>query len=92
MEQVPEADGPGLDVLERPFVAFAPQSDVQRRLHAGLKEAVRQRREALAAQDTIRAMNGANSTWFCGAWMKNGFHEDGVKSALDVCARFGVQL
>jgi len=39
---------------------------------------------ALAAQGTIRAMNGDNSTWFCGAWMKNGFHEDGYSSAIDV--------
>jgi predicted NAD/FAD-binding protein len=39
---------------------------------------------ALAAQDTIRAINGDNRTWFCGAWMKNGFHEDGLSSALDV--------
>lgn len=39
---------------------------------------------ALAAQDTIRAINGANRTWFCGAWMKNGFHEDGLASAIDV--------
>jgi hypothetical protein len=39
---------------------------------------------ALAAQGTIRAMNGDNSTWFCGAWMKNGFHEDGYASAIDV--------
>ena len=39
---------------------------------------------ALAAQDTIREMNGTNRTWFCGAWMKNGFHEDGLSSALDV--------
>ena len=39
---------------------------------------------ALAAQGTIRRMNGDNSTWFCGAWMKNGFHEDGYASALDV--------
>ncbi|MEO0905454.1 MAG: cyclopropane-fatty-acyl-phospholipid synthase, partial [Pseudomonadota bacterium] len=29
-------------------------------------------------------MNGSNRTWFCGAWMKNGFHEDGLSSALDV--------
>lgn len=41
-------------------------------------------REAIAAQDVIRAINGANNTWFCGAWMKNGFHEDGLASALDV--------
>lgn len=39
---------------------------------------------ALAAQGTIREMNGDNATWFCGAWMKNGFHEDGYGSAMDV--------
>lgn len=39
---------------------------------------------ALAAQGAVRAMNGQNNTWFCGAWMKNGFHEDGYASALDV--------
>ncbi len=39
---------------------------------------------ALAAQDTMRAINGQNNTWFCGAWMKNGFHEDGIASAVDV--------
>ena len=39
---------------------------------------------ALAAQDQAAAMNGTNATWFCGAWMKNGFHEDGLSSAVDV--------
>jgi len=39
---------------------------------------------ALAAQGTVRAMNGQNNTWYCGAWMKNGFHEDGYASALEV--------
>jgi len=39
---------------------------------------------AWAAQDQVRAFNGTNSTWFCGAWMKNGFHEDGLSSAVDV--------
>lgn len=39
---------------------------------------------ALAAQDTIRTMNGTRNTWFCGAWMRNGFHEDGFASAVDV--------
>lgn len=41
---------------------------------------------ALAAQDIVRGMNGANHTWFCGAWMRNGFHEDGLASAVDVAA------
>jgi predicted NAD/FAD-binding protein len=39
---------------------------------------------ALKAQDTIRNFNGTNRTWFCGAWMRNGFHEDGFASAVDV--------
>ncbi|MEI4261762.1 NAD(P)/FAD-dependent oxidoreductase [Roseovarius sp. D0-M9] len=39
---------------------------------------------ALAAQGRIAAMNGAQNTWYCGAWMKSGFHEDGLGSAVDV--------
>ena len=39
---------------------------------------------ALQAQQDIRTTNGAQRTWFCGAWMKNGFHEDGLSSAVDV--------
>lgn len=39
---------------------------------------------ALAAQEQVRAMNGTRNTWFCGAWMRNGFHEDGIASAVDV--------
>jgi hypothetical protein len=39
---------------------------------------------ALAAQDDVRAMNGQNHTWYCGAWMRHGFHEDGLSSAVDV--------
>jgi predicted NAD/FAD-binding protein len=39
---------------------------------------------ALAAQEKVRAMNGANSTWFTGAWLRHGFHEDGLESAVTV--------
>ena len=39
---------------------------------------------ALAAQQRLRAFNGTNRTWFCGAWVRNGFHEDGLTSAIDV--------
>ena len=38
---------------------------------------------AIEAQKQATAMNGTNRTWFCGAWMKNGFHEDGLSSAYD---------
>ena len=38
----------------------------------------------LGAQKDISLNNGDNRTWFSGAWMKNGFHEDGLSSGLDV--------
>ena len=38
----------------------------------------------LGAQRQVRAMNGTANTWFCGAWMRHGFHEDGFASAVDV--------
>jgi len=42
--------------------------------------------EALDGQAAVAALNGQNNTWFCGAWMKNGFHEDGLSSGLDVAS------
>lgn len=39
---------------------------------------------ALDGQREVAQLNGSNNTWFCGAWMKNGFHEDGLSSAVDV--------
>ncbi|MFN3713272.1 MAG: NAD(P)/FAD-dependent oxidoreductase [Alcanivoracaceae bacterium] len=37
-------------------------------------------------------INGRRHAWFCGAWCGNGFHEDGVVSALNVAAGFGEAL
>ncbi|WP_443628793.1 NAD(P)/FAD-dependent oxidoreductase [Candidatus Njordibacter sp. Uisw_002] len=48
--------------------------------------------ESIAAQKQRHTICGDNLTHFCGAYWYNGFHEDGVKSALDVCQRFGVTL
>lgn len=39
---------------------------------------------ALRSQQRRDEVNGINHTWFCGAYWYNGFHEDGVRSALDV--------
>ncbi|WP_282064181.1 NAD(P)/FAD-dependent oxidoreductase [Vibrio rotiferianus] len=40
--------------------------------------------ESIAAQKRKDEVQGKQSTWFCGAYWYNGFHEDGVRSALDV--------
>ncbi len=48
--------------------------------------------ESVASQDRIRQLNGTKNTFFCGAYMRHGFHEDAVMSALDVVALFGMTL
>ena len=48
--------------------------------------------DALHAQNRIRATNGSANTWFCGAWMRNGFHEDGFASAVDVVEAMGTRI
>lgn len=40
--------------------------------------------QGIAAQQRWREINGHLGTWFCGAWWRNGFHEDGVWSAQRV--------
>ncbi|MDD1779640.1 FAD-dependent oxidoreductase [Enterovibrio sp. ZSDZ35] len=40
--------------------------------------------KCIDAQGKRHVINGHNNTWFCGAYWYNGFHEDGVRSALDV--------
>ncbi|UPQ87022.1 NAD(P)/FAD-dependent oxidoreductase [Vibrio sinaloensis] len=40
--------------------------------------------KSIAAQQRRNEINGMSRTWFCGAYWYNGFHEDGVRSGLDV--------
>jgi len=47
---------------------------------------------AVQAQSKWADINGIHHTWFCGAYWFNGFHEDGVKSALRVVNALGVQV
>jgi predicted NAD/FAD-binding protein len=43
---------------------------------------------SVAAQARQRELNGVRRTYYCGAWWQNGFHEDGVASALAAFAHF----
>ncbi|WP_421187797.1 NAD(P)/FAD-dependent oxidoreductase [Aeromonas enteropelogenes] len=47
---------------------------------------------SIAAQQRRPEICGQQHTHFCGAYWYNGFHEDGVRSALDVARRFGAEL
>ena len=46
----------------------------------------------VSAQKRKGEISGQNNTYYCGAYWRNGFHEDGVVSALDVCSQFGESL
>ena len=48
--------------------------------------------EMVKAQQRRAEICGIDNLHFCGAYWYNGFHEDGVRSALDVCERFGERL
>lgn len=42
---------------------------------------------AIEAQKAIDLIQGNNNTWFCGAYLGYGFHEDGVTSGLRAAAK-----
>lgn len=44
---------------------------------------------AIAAQSDMHIIQGHNRTWFAGAWLGHGFHEDGIQSGLAVAERLG---
>lgn len=44
--------------------------------------------EGIQAQNRHRDINGTQRTYYCGAYWRNGFHEDGVVSALNAIQHF----
>jgi predicted NAD/FAD-binding protein len=48
--------------------------------------------ESMDTQDKLRTNNGKQNTWFCGSYFGYGFHEDAVRSAIEVAQGFGIEL
>ena len=40
--------------------------------------------QTLKLQKDLAKLQGRNNTWFCGSYFGYGFHEDGIKSSLDI--------
>ena len=68
-----------------PVIEPAPELvvDEYRYAHPQFDEAARD------AQRRIVRLQGANRTWFAGAYLGYGFHEDGLQSGLNVAAALG---
>jgi predicted NAD/FAD-binding protein len=48
--------------------------------------------EAIAAQEQLEKIQGVRNTWFCGAYQRYGFHEDGMMSGVNVAQKLGAKL
>jgi len=46
--------------------------------------------DAVAAQGKIDSVQGQNRSYFCGAYQRYGFHEDGLMSAVNAMAHLGL--
>ncbi|MBC6441482.1 MAG: FAD-dependent oxidoreductase [Rhodospirillales bacterium] len=44
---------------------------------------------ALRARESLGGLQGRDGLWFCGSYTGNGFHEDGLRSGLQVAAALG---
>lgn len=49
-------------------------------------------REAIAAQSMIPSIQGKRNLWFCGAYQRYGFHEDGLMSGVAVAKALGARV
>ena len=45
--------------------------------------------KAIIAQDKMQSIQGQRNLWFCGAYQRYGFHEDGLLSAVNVVKKLG---
>jgi len=81
----------GLDKTRPLFVTLNPETPPEEALTFGRYSYAHPQfsRDALAAQHGVTARQGQRNTWFAGAWLGYGFHEDGLASGLDVALRLG---
>jgi predicted NAD/FAD-binding protein len=47
---------------------------------------------AIKAQQRISEIQGVRGLWFCGAYQRYGFHEDGILSAVNVAKSLGADI
>ena len=47
---------------------------------------------AIKAQDKVNSIQGIDGYWFCGAYQRYGFHEDGLLSAVNVAKALGSEI
>ncbi len=100
-----EADGPasvtydmnrlqGMDADKPLFVTLNPHREASPALTFGefRYDHPQFSTAGLAAQRIFNRIQGVRHTWFAGAWLGYGFHEDGLRSGLRIALRLGGQI
>lgn len=47
---------------------------------------------AIETQDQLEHIQGDGNMWFCGAWTRYGFHEDGLTSGIEIAKKLGADV
>lgn len=73
------------------FITLNPQVEPRKDLTFGVFDYSHPQFDATAleAQRRLASIQGRNNTWYCGAWTRFGFHEDGLASGLHAAALLG---
>jgi predicted NAD/FAD-binding protein len=81
-----------LEAKQPYFVTLDPSSE-PKKIHDQIEyEHPMFTREALAQREKLFETNGSNRTWYAGAYLGNGFHEDAVRSAVQISEKLGCSL
>lgn len=46
--------------------------------------------DSINTQKNLHLISGVNRTYYCGSYHGNGFHEDAVRSGVEICKKLGV--
>ena len=79
----------GIAAEEPMFVSLNPVTPVDERLvydETSFRHPIFDR-AALSAQADLPFLQGQQNTWYCGAWTRHGFHEDGFASGVALAER-----
>lgn len=84
----------GIDAAKPLFVSLNPPFEPDPALTFGryVCDHPQYNAAAFAAQKRLGEIQGQRHTWFCGAWTGYGFHEDGLRSGLEVAQALGASV
>jgi predicted NAD/FAD-binding protein len=83
-----------LQTVDRYFVSLNPAAEIaqDKTIASMVYEHPTYTQTSLASQKELCSLNGDRNTYFCGSYFGYGFHEDAVRSAVQVAGQFGLEL